>query len=684
MADLLLELFSEEIPARLQRRGASDLERLVTEGLKAEGLAPGEVKSFGGPRRLTLVMTGLPDRQEDQREERKGPRVGAPDKALEGFLRGAGLASIEDAQVVEDKKGSFYVATIERVGRPTADILAELVPTVIGKFPWPKSMRWGGLENALTWVRPLKGILCTFGGEVVPFTVENGDRPIASGMATEGHRFLGNGVFEAADFETYAEGLAAGKVVLDPSAREERILADAQALAAAQGLELIEDRGLIAEVAGLAEWPVARIGSFDEKFLTVPDEALIASMKGHQKYISLKDPVAGRLAPKFICVANIEPTDAGQAMMRGYERVLEARLSDAWFLYRKDLETPLDAHAEKLKDVTFFEGLGTTWDKTVQVAALAKKIAPLVGADPAQAEAAARLSKADLPTEMVGEFPELQGLMGRYYALAEGIDVAVADALRDHYKPAGHGDQVPTAPVSVAVALADKLTTLALFWSIGKKPTGSGDPFALRRMALGLIQIVLENGVRLNLTAEASGVDDEVRADLLTFLHDRLTVFLKDQGYAYDHVRAALPEGADDFVLVVKKLDALKALLETPDGENLTAAYKRARNILKAEEKKGVLPQGLAVDAAALIEPAEVALHDALTAAANTVEAAFGTENFAAAMAALASMRGPLDAFFTDVTVNDANPALRANRLALLLWITQTCARVANFDQLEG
>lgn len=678
MPDILLELFSEEIPARMQRRAAADLDRLVGDRLAAAGYAPTASKAFSTPRRLTLAVQGLDAKQQDRREEKKGPRVGAPDQAVAGFLKSAGLASVDEAQIHEDKKGQFYVAVIEQKGRRTADVVAEIVPDVIANFPWPKSMRWG--DGDMRWVRPLHRILCTFDGEVVPFEVMG----IKSADVTEGHRFIAPDPIQVRSFEPYAEELAHAKVVLDPDAREERILGEAKALAAAQGLELIEDAGLLAEVAGLAEWPVPRIGNFDEKFLTVPDEALIASMKGHQKYFSVQDPKTGRLAPRFITVANVEPDDGGAAMMTGYERVLAARLSDAWFLYQQDLKTPLADQAAKLANITFFEGLGTVADKVERVATLAQKMAPAVGADPDRAARTARLAKADLVTEMVGEFPELQGVMGRYYALAEGIDADMADALRDHYKPAGQGDEVPSAPLSVAVGLAEKLATLAMFWSIDQKPTGSKDPFALRRAGLGVIQTILSNQNRLTLLSLVDAqLDGEQATDLLSFIHDRLAVYLRDQGYRHDHIKAVLDPAQDDLVLVVKKLDALKGFLTTDDGANLTAAYKRARNILRAEAKKGDLPDAT-VTPEGLQAAEEKALFTAVSDAVATVEAGLGSEDFASAMGALAGLRAPLDGFFEAVTVNAEEAGLRANRLALLQQITALCDRVARFSQLEG
>lgn len=678
MPELLLELFSEEIPARLQARASADLERKMVERLKANGFDRFEAKSFATPRRLTLAVTELPALQADRQEEKKGPRVGAPEKAVAGFLKSAGLTSLDDAETRTDKKGDYYVAVINEKGRPTSDLVAEAVPAIINDFPWPKSMRWG--SGRLRWTRPLHRILCAFNGEVVPFEVDG----IKSGDETEGHRFMAPKPFRARSFETYQESLSRANVILDADERRAKIDGEAKALAATHGLELVEDPGLLAEVTGLAEWPTARIGGFDPKFLTVPDEALIASMRGHQKYFSLKDPKTGRLAPKFICVANVEPSDGGVAMMRGYERVLEARLSDAWFLYRQDLKVPLAERAKKLASMTFFEGLGTVADKVDRVAALAREIAPITGADPDLTEQAARLAKADLVTEMVYEFPELQGIMGRYYALEEGIDPAVADAIRDHYKPQGQNDEVPTAPVSVAVALAEKLATLAMFWSIDQKPTGSKDPFALRRAALGVIQIVLTGGYRLRLLSAMPLLDEAARADLLSFFHDRLSVYLRDQGYRHDHIKAVLDPSQDDMVLIAARLKALAAFLGTDEGKNLISAYKRAGNILKAEAKKGDLPASLAVDPAQFAEPAERTLHEAMTDALAVADAAVEQEEFGQAMAALATLREPLDAFFEDVTVNTDDSALRNNRLALLNEIIATCDRVADFSQLEG
>ncbi|MBB4659719.1 glycine--tRNA ligase subunit beta [Parvularcula dongshanensis] len=681
MPDLLLELFSEEIPARMQRRAAADLERLMGARLREAGFPANDARAFGGPRRLTFLATGLPEKTKDRTEERKGPRVGAPEKAVEGFLRGAGLDSIDQAETREDKKGAFYVAIINEPGRPTAEVIAEAVPAIVRDFPWPKSMRWGAGE--LRWVRPLHRVLCTFGGEVVPFEVENGGQPIRSGDLTEGHRFMAPGEVQTRSWETYEERLRAARVVLDPDEREERVLGEARALCQAQGLALVEDQGLLAEVAGLAEWPVPRIGKFDPAFLQVPDEVLTAAMRGHQKYFSVRDPSTGRLAPRFVTVANVEPEDGGAAMMTGYERVLTARLSDALFLYRQDLKTPLEEHAERLSGITFFEGLGTIADKVDRVAALAREIAPKVGADPGHAEKAARLAKADLPTEMVGEFPELQGVMGRYYALEAGVEQDVADAIRDHYKPQGQGDEVPTAPVSVAVALADKLATLVMFWSIDAKPTGSKDPFALRRMALGAVQILLSGSLKLPLLETFGGSNADAAKDLLGFFHDRLTVYLRDQGHRHDHIAAVLTPDADDLVLVVRKLEALEAFLGTEDGANLITAYKRAANILRAEAKKGTEPSE-AISPDAFAQGEEKALYDTLEEVRVQVLPALEEERFTDAMSLLSKLRGPVDAFFDEVTVVTEDETLTRNRLALLNSIKGVCERIADFSKLEG
>lgn len=729
MPDLLLELFSEEIPARMQGKAARDLERMMNERLLAAGFMPEGVKAFAGPRRLALIATGLPLRQPDRKEEKKGPRVGAPEKAIEGFLKSAGLSSLAQCEIVDDKKGPYYVAKIEEKGRETAEVLGETIPAIVKEFPWPKSMRWG--EGELRWVRPLQSVLCCFNDEVVPFEIGG----VKSGDATHGHRRFSSGPIHARNIDKYVPALTNAKVILDGEARADMIAADAKTLCEAQGLQLVEDKGLLAEVSGLAEWPVVMMGALDKKFLALPDEVLTASMRGHQKYFSVKDPKMGRLANKFVFVANIEAKDAGKSMRAGYERVLTARLSDAWYLYHQDLKTPLEDRIADLDRVTFFEGLGTIGDKARRIAALAREIAPAVGADPALAEKAARLAKADLTTGMVYEFPELQGLMGRYYALAQGVNAQVADAIRDHYLPKGADDDVPTAPVSVAVALADKIDTLTAFWAIGKKPTGSSDPFALRRAALGVISIILDapilaypgesrdqaktkewipafagisgGGLRFSLislfreslpvadvqrnsaTAPFNGEPSpDVSADLLAFFHDRLKVYLKEKGHRYDAIDALLTKGdgslEDDLVLIVMKLKALEAFLESDDGANLAASFKRAANILKAEEKKGKLPHGSALDEKLLQQAEEKALFAALKSAEEKAAKAVAAEKFADAMSALASMRASVDAFFDKVTVNADDAKLRANRLALLQRFIAATANVADLSKLEG
>ncbi|MEM1192235.1 MAG: glycine--tRNA ligase subunit beta [Pseudomonadota bacterium] len=674
MAEFLLELFSEEIPARMQRRAANDLERLVNQHLLDAGFMPEGVKAFATPRRLTVVATGLPAAQADVREERKGPRVGAPEKAVQGFLRGAGLDSLDACETRTDKKGDFYVAVVEKKGQPTVDILAQMVTAIVSDFPWQKSMRWG--SGTLKWVRPLRSILCTFDHEIVPLSVHG----FTAGDTTFGHRMMAPDAINVRDFENYAGKLKSAKVILNTEERIALIANEARTLCAAQGLELVEDKALLEEVAGLAEWPVVMIGQFDEKFLSLPDEVLTASMRGHQKYFSVHDPKTGRLANRFIVVANMEASDGGLAMRAGYERVLTARLSDGWYLYHQDLKSPLATHANGLDAVTFFEGLGSIGDKVQRVTALAQEIAPLVGADAAATQKAATLAKADLVTGMVYEFPELQGLMGRYYALAQGEEPRVADAIRDHYKPLGPNDRVPTAPESVALALADKIDTLTAFWSIDKRPTGSSDPFALRRAALGVIDLILSNTCRYALP--------NTPKTLLAFFHDRLTVYFKEKGFRHDYV-AAVRDGPDgeperDLVRLHERLTALAAFLGTENGKNLVAGYKRAANILKAEEKKDASLASSTVNTAVLVETAETDLYGSLQKAEAAAADAVQREAFTEAMDALATLRAPVDAFFDAVTVNADDPTLRQNRLALLARLRRAVRTIADFEQLEG
>ncbi|SON54699.1 Glycine-tRNA ligase beta subunit [Hartmannibacter diazotrophicus] len=712
MPDLLIELFSEEIPARMQDRAAEDLKSLVTGGLVEAGLTYEGAKAFATPRRLALTVHGLTARSPDLSEERKGPRVGSPEKALEGFLRGAGLASIDEARVVTDpKKGDFYVADIRKVGRAAEEIIADVIPSVIRAFPWPKSMRWG--SGTLRWVRPLHSILCTFGPEteepvVVDFEIEG----IRSGNTTRGHRFLAPDAFTVRRFEDYMASLEKAKVILDPARRRDVILHDARDLALASGLELVEDEGLLNEVSGLVEWPVVLMGSFDEEFLSIPPEVIRATIRANQKCFVLNDPKTGKLANKFLLVSNIEASDGGKTIVAGNERVIRARLSDAKFFYEHDLGASLESRLPKLEKITFHEKLGTQAERVQRIVALATEIAPLVGADPQHAARAAKLAKADLVTGMVGEFPELQGLMGRYYATAQGKDLSVAAALEEHYKPQGPGDRTPTAPVSVAVALADKLDTLVGFWAIDEKPTGSKDPYALRRAALGVIRLVLENRLRLSLSqairtayemhSEANKIRSEsgattfpvgdrtaVRQDLLSFFADRLKVQLREQGARHDLVDAVFSLGdQDDLLLIVRRVEQLGAFLETEDGASLLAGYRRAANILKAEEKKdGTTYDHSHLDRRLLEETGEAqekVLAGVLDAATAHAKAHVDKEEFAEAMAALAEMRPAIDAFFDHVLVNAEDPAVRKNRLAMLAAIRTACHTVADFSRIAG
>jgi glycyl-tRNA synthetase beta chain len=681
MPELLLELFSEEIPARMQRQAARDLERMMRERLAAEGLLPEALTAFAGPRRLTLVAEGLPIAQEHRREERKGPRVGAPDAAIQGFLRSAGVAQ---GDLVE--RDGVWFATIDKPGRPTAEIIAEAVDAIVRAFPWPKSMTSG--TSKLKWVRPLQSILCVFGGEVVPFAIDG----IASGDLTQGHRFMGSKqAFAARSFEAYADGLAKNFVMLDSEARKSKIMHAARTLCFARGLELVEDEGLLDEVAGLAEWPTPILGEMDPAFLDLPPEVIRTSMRTHQKYFAVRDPKTGALAPHFLVVANIEARDGGVEVARGNAKVLSARLNDARFFWEEDRKVTLESRLEKLKGVTFHAKLGTMYERVERIEALAREIAALVGADPDLAAKAARLAKADLGTGMVGEFPELQGVMGGYYARAEGLGDIIADAVRDHYKPQGPNDAIPGAPVSLAIALADKLDTLTGFFAIDEKPTGSRDPFALRRAALGVIRSVLEHGLRLGLAAQvraagvgfAGGVSDLVVEDITAFFADRLKVLLRDQGKRHDLVDAVFALGDDDLVRIVARVEALDAFLATLDGANLLAGYKRATNILKAEEKKGPLPEGAAV-AMPGAPAAETALIAALAAAEPKALAALAQEDFAGAMSALSVLRAPVDAFFEAVLVNDPDAAVRQNRLCLLMQVRAVMGRVADFSLVAG
>jgi glycyl-tRNA synthetase beta chain len=673
MPQLLLELFSEEIPARMQAQAARDLERMAREKLADAGFLPEGVKAFAGPRRLTLVADGLPPAQSDRREELKGPRVGSPDQAIEGFLRKASLTRDQ----LTERDGVFY-AVIEKTGRPTPQIVAEMVDQIVRGFPWPKSMKWG--RGTLRWVRPLQRILCVFDGEIVPFGIDG----IQSGDVSEGHRFMGprdkdgGRTFRAITFDKYADGLLAGYVMLDVEERKARILHEARTLCHARNLELVEDEGLLDEVSGLAEWPSPILGDMDPAFLDLPPEVIRTSMRTHQKYFAVRDPATGKLAPHFVTVANIEATDGGAAIAAGNARVLSARLNDARFFWDEDRKVSLESRLEKLKGVTFHAKLGTMFERVERIEALAREIAPRVGADPDLAAQAARLAKADLGTGMVGEFPELQGLMGGYYARGEGLPDAVSDAVRDHYKPVGPSDSVPSAPVSVTVALADKLDTLIGFFAIDEKPTGSKDPYALRRAALGVIRIILESGLRIPLS-RVTGFS----ADLGAFFADRLKVALRDQGKRHDLVDAVFALGDDDLVRVVQKVEAIDAFLKTEDGANLLAGYRRATNILKAEEKKGPLPTGDAKSMPGAPDE-ETFLLAALRLALPDLRIELDNEQFTEALGTLAQLRSPVDAFFDKVLVNAEDAAVRQNRLRLLAQVRDAMGLVADFSLIAG
>lgn len=674
MPELLVELFSEEIPARMQRKAAEDLKKAVTNALVDAGLVYEGAKAFVTPRRLALTVTGLPARSPDTREERKGPRVGSPQQAIDGFLKAAGLNSIEQAKIESDpKKGEFYVAHIDKKGAEATDILATLLPKVITGFDWPKSMQWG--NGGLTWVRPLRAITATFGTDndepvVIPFQ----SNTVASGQTTFGHRFLAPDAIRVKRFGDYVQALEKAKVVLDIDRRKEIIKADADNLAFAQGLTVIHDEGLLEEVAGLVEWPVVMMGSFDPAFLEVPEEVIIATIRANQKCFCLRDS-SGKLAPFFIITSNQVAADGGKTIVAGNERVIRARLSDARFFYQTDLSLPLEHGLPKLEESVFHAKLGTQFQRVERLVKLSGEIAPKVGANPELAKRAAMLAKADLTTGMVGEFPELQGIMGRYYALAQGEPNAIANAVADHYKPLGPTDLVPGEPVAIAVALADKLDTLKGFWSIDEKPTGSRDPFALRRAALGVIRIVTDNNLRFPL---------DVEPDLLSFFHDRLKVTLRDAGARHDLVDAVIGKDSNDMLEITERVEALSKLLGSEDGKNLLAGYKRAANILAAEEKK----DGRAYDAPVAEEQlkldAEIGLADAIMKADAAVAAKVGANDYQGAISALATLRQPVDAFFEAVLVNDADPAVRANRLNLLAKLRDTMRLVADFSKVAG
>jgi glycyl-tRNA synthetase beta chain len=699
MPDLLLELLSEEIPARMQARAAEDLRKAVTDRLVDAGLVYDGAKTFVTPRRLALAVQGVPVRQPDRREEKKGPRVGAPEPAIAGFLKAAGLKSLAEAKVQPDKRGDFYVAVVEKPGRAALEVISEILPEVIKSFPWPKSMRWGPQSKdagALRWVRPLHSILATFGPEteepdIVPFTVDG----MSAGNLTRGHRFLAPDAFTVRRLADYTAKLDKAKVVLDPERRRSIILTEAKQLAFAQGLELVEDDGLLAETAGLVEWPVVLMGTFDQAFSQIPEEVIRATIRNNQKCFVLRDGAHAKLVNQFLLVANLEAEDGGKAIVAGNERVIRARLSDARFFYQTDLKTKLEDRLPSFKNIIFNEKLGSQAERIERIERLAGELAPLVGADVKKAKRAAQLCKADLLTEMVGEFPELQGTMGKYYAQAQGEDEAVAHAIEDHYRPKGPDDLVPSDPVSVAVALADKFVTLAGFWFHNEKPTSSGDPFALRRAALGVIRLVVQNERRILLSvlfrkalslylgAEISGDDAKV-SDLRAFFVERLKVQLRDQGARHDLVDAVLALEGDDLLLIVRRVEALGQFLDSEDGKNLLAGYKRATNIIRIEEKKDGRQYTGAPQPKLYRQVEEKALAKAIDATKIEAAQAVQKEDFAAAMRAMAKLRPSVDAFFDKVTVNVEDKTLRENRLKLLNEIREATRAVADFSKIEG
>ncbi|MBB6220098.1 glycyl-tRNA synthetase beta chain [Rhizobium leguminosarum] len=727
MPNLLLELRSEEIPARMQRKAAGDLKKLVTDALVEAGLSYEGAREYWTPRRLALDIHGLTARSADVREERKGPRTDANEKAIEGFLRGAGLSSVSEAQVVGDpKKGDFYVAVISKPGRAAEEIVAEVMPGIIRDFPWPKSMRWGKASSrpgAMRWVRPLQSIVCTFGPEheetvVIPFEIDG----ITASNITYGHRFHAPEAITVRRFDDYAASLEKAKVILDAERRKDIILHDARDIAFANGLELVEDEGLLEEVSGLVEWPQVLMGSFEEDYLSIPSEIIRLTIKTNQKCFVTRKQGEETLSNKFILVSNIQAHDGGKEIVHGNGKVVRARLSDALHFWKRDqgdlpdletltasaakfgldLKKPLDQRMAKLDalDVTFHAKLGTQGARVARIRALAEELAKITGADAALTDRAAVLAKADLRTEAVGEFPELQGLMGRKYAGLQGENGSVAAAIEDHYKPQGPSDRVPADKVAITVALADKLDTLIGFWAIGEKPTGSKDPFALRRAALGVVRILLERNVRLpllkimsqtSLLAKAGGEavfafagdPAETFFDLLSFFHDRLKVYLRDQGARHDLIDAVLTSDADDLLMVARRVEALTAFITSEDGKNLLAGTKRATQLLAAEEKRGTVIAD-AVSPALLKLDAEKELFAAISGASKEAADAVASEDFRSAMAALSKLRGPVDRFFEDVLVNDEDAAIRANRLALLRLIREATGTVADFSKISG
>ena len=695
MPNLLIELFSEEIPARMQRRAAEDLKKLITNGMVDAGLTYAGAAAISTPRRLTLAVEDVLSESPTVREERKGPRVDAPEKAIEGFLRGAGLSK-DQLEVRDEKKGQVYFATIEKPGRPAAAIIAEVLEHAIRNFPWPKSMRWGA--GSLRWVRPLHSIICVLSDDVDATVVPVNIDGIESGNQTMGHRFMSSGApITVSGFDDYAASLKKEHVILNPEERAQMIWQDATNIAFASGLEVVEDAGLLAEVSGLVEWPVVLMGEIDQEFLELPPEVLQTSMREHQKFFSVRDTKSGKIT-RFITVANRETADQGATILAGNQKVLSARLADAKFFWENDLRIAqndgLTAWTARLENVTFHNKLGSQKDRIDRIVALAGDLSTATSADAGLAQQAAGIAKADLSSEMVYEFPELQGLMGRYYAEAAGVEQEVANACEQHWQPLGPSDDVPTEAVSATVALADKLDTLCGFWAIDEKPTGSKDPFALRRAALGIIRLVLENQIRLPLLntavehmARFANVENAsaVATDLLGFFHDRLKVYLRDRGIRHDVIDACVAmDGNDDIALLAKRAEALSEFLASEDGENLVQGFRRANNILtQAEEKDGV-EYSFGADVKFAQTDEERALFGALETQGPKIDAAMQAEDFAAAMGAMAALRAPVDAFFEAVQVNSDNEIVRRNRLNLLSQVRNTCARVADLGRIEA
>ena len=681
MTDLLIELFSEEIPARMQTRAANDLKKLVTDGMVEAGLTYASAAAFSTPRRLTLTVEGMLDASPTTVEERKGPKADAPEKAIKGFLRGAGL-TLDDLEERETPKGNIFFARITKEGRPAADIVAEVLERTIRNFPWPKSMRWG--SGTLKWVRPLHSILCITSSEegatVVPLEVDG----IISGNTTYGHRFLSPDSILVNNFDDYTSKLKLAHVVLDAQERADAIWNDATNQAFATGFEVVEDAGLLAEVAGLVEWPVVLMGEIGKDFLGLPAEVLQTSMREHQKFFSVRNAKTGRIE-RFITVANRKTADNGATILAGNQKVLSARLADAKFFWENDLrvaKSDMSVWLKSLENVTFHNKLGTQAELVNRMATLARELAPAVGADPDMAEKAARLAKADLSSEMVYEFPELQGLMGRYYIEASGEGVEIAAAAEEHYAPLGPSDSVPKAAVSITVSLAEKLEKLNGFWSIDEKPTGSKDPFALRRAALGIIRIAIENDLAISLNTV---MPTEHAKDLLSFFHDRLKVYLKDQGIRYDIIDACIAmDGNDDINLLVKRARALSETLKTDDGKNLIQGFKRANNILSQAEAGDGVEYSYGADVKFAETEEERNLFGALDTSEVKIKPAMVAQDFASAMSAMATLRTPIDAFFEAVQINSDNPTVRRNRLNLLSRIRTVCSSVADLTKIEG